>query len=103
MISGRSEPDAVMQPNGELIYGIHRTPSPAGEPAIAVFSPTAVAIFTETPHSSARNTLAVTIAELEPRDEQVRVRAARRTAPPSPPTSPPTLPTPAERRIPRSG
>ena len=48
MISGRSEPDAVMQPNGELIYGIHRTPSPAGEPAIAVFSPTAVAIFTET-------------------------------------------------------
>ena len=76
MISGRSEPDAVMQPNGELIYGIHRTPSPAGEPAIAVFSPTAVAIFTETPHSSARNTLAVTIAELEPRDEQVRVRAA---------------------------
>ncbi|HET9564603.1 MAG TPA: TOBE domain-containing protein, partial [Mycobacterium sp.] len=41
-----------------------------------MFSPTAVAIFTETPHSSARNTLAVTIAELEPRDEQVRVRAA---------------------------
>ncbi len=28
MISGRSEPDAVMQPNGELIYGIHRTPEP---------------------------------------------------------------------------
>jgi len=67
MISGRSEPDAVMQTNGQLIYGIHRTPSPAGEPAIAVFSPTAVAIFTETPHSSARNTLAVTIAELERR------------------------------------
>jgi molybdate transport system ATP-binding protein len=76
MIRGRSEPDGVRQPNGQLIYGIHRMPSPAAEPAIAVFSPTAVAIFTETPHSSARNTVVVTIAELEPRDEQVRIRAA---------------------------
>jgi molybdate transport system ATP-binding protein len=54
---------------------VHRTPVATGEPAIAAFSPTAVAIFTETPHSSARNILPVTISELEPRDEQVRVRS----------------------------
>ncbi len=75
MISGTSEADAVRPQNSQLVFGMHRTPVPSGEPAIAVFSPTAVAIFTETPHSSARNTFATTIAELEPRDEQVRVRA----------------------------
>ena len=77
MIRGTGEPDAVRQPDGQPIFGMHRTPVSNGDPAVAVFSPTAVAIFTETPHSSARNTFAVTIAEIEPRDEQVRVRAAR--------------------------
>ena len=76
MISGRCEADAVRQPTGQLVFGVHRAPGRTGEPAIAVFSPTAVAIFTEPPHSSARNTISVTISELEPRDEQVRVRAA---------------------------
>jgi len=75
MISGTSEDDAVRQPNAQLFFGVHRTPVATGEPAIAAFSPTAVAIFTETPHSSARNILPVTISELEPRDEQVRVRS----------------------------
>ncbi len=76
MISGSSRADAIMQPNGQVVFGMYRTPVPPGEPAIAVFGPTAVAIFTEAPHSSARNTLAVTISEFEPRDEQVRVRAS---------------------------
>jgi molybdate transport system ATP-binding protein len=75
MISGSSQADAVSRPTGQLVFGVHRIPVPTGEPAVAVFSPTAVAIFTETPHSSARNTFPVTISELEPRDEQVRVRA----------------------------
>ena len=75
MISGRSDADGVRRSDGSLVHGVKRTATPPGEPAIAVFSPTAVAIFTDEPHSSARNVLAVTIAELEPRDEQVRVRA----------------------------
>ena len=89
MIGGRSDADGVRHSDGQLIQGVSKAPTRAGEPAIAVFSPTAVVIFTEEPHSSARNIIAVTITELEPRDEQVRVRAATATASPSAPTSPP--------------
>ena len=78
MIGGRSDTDGVRHSDGQLIQGVSKTPTGAGEPAIAVFSPTAVVIFTDEPHSSARNIITVTITELEPRDEQVRVRAATR-------------------------
>ena len=76
MIAGHSDADGVRHSDGQLIQGVSQAAPRAGEPAIAVFSPTAVVIFTDEPHSSARNILAVTITELEPRDEQVRVRAA---------------------------
>ena len=78
MIGGRSDTDGVRHSDGQLIQGVSKTPTRVGEPAIAVFSPTAVVIFTDEPHSSARNIIAVTITELEPRDEQVRVRATTR-------------------------
>ncbi|MFT8396719.1 sulfate/molybdate ABC transporter ATP-binding protein [Propionibacterium sp.] len=45
-----------------------------GEPAAAVFSPSAVTISTSAPQGSARNVLPATIAELEPTGEMVRVR-----------------------------
>lgn len=50
-----------------------------GEPALAVFSPTVVAVYVEPPHGSPRNTFPVTVAELEPRDAQVRVRSHDRS------------------------
>ena len=46
-----------------------------GEPAAAVFSPTAVSVFLEPPGGSPRNNLPVTIAELQPAEDLVRVRA----------------------------
>ena len=75
MISGRSEADGVRDGNGVLIRGVNRTATTVGEAAMAVFSPTAVAVFTEAPHGSPRNTVRVTITEFEPRDQLVRVRA----------------------------
>lgn len=59
------------------IEGNHQEGAELAEaaPAAAVFSPSAVTISTEQPHGSARNMLAVTIAELEPTGEMVRVRA----------------------------
>lgn len=50
-------------------------PLAASESAVAVFSPTDVSIFLEAPAGSPRNNLLVTITELEPRGEVVRVRA----------------------------
>ena len=47
-----------------------------GEPAVAVFPPSAVAVFTERPQGSPRNVFRVRLAALEPRGDTVRLRAA---------------------------
>ncbi len=47
----------------------------AGEPAVALFSPAAVAVYRDDPHGSPRNTVAVTVAEIDIRGPAVRVRA----------------------------
>ncbi|OBF89463.1 molybdenum ABC transporter ATP-binding protein [Mycobacterium sp. 852002-51163_SCH5372311] len=46
----------------------------AGQNAIAVFPPTAVAVYQNKPHGSPRNTVEVTIAELDTRGSAVLVR-----------------------------
>lgn len=74
LVTGTAETSGVRSAGGELVEGVYRTDTALGEPAIAVFSPSAVAVYDELPHGSPRNTIAVTIGELEPRDDQVRVR-----------------------------
>ena len=63
-------------------------PPRTGTPAVAVFRPSAVGVFRQPPGGSPRNVVAVTITELEPHGDQVRVRAgdlsADVTARPSP-------------------
>ena len=61
---------------GLEVEGTPHTPLLVGDPALAVFSPTVVSVHAERPGGSARNAFPVTIAELEPRDAQVRVRAS---------------------------
>ncbi|MDH6194304.1 molybdate transport system ATP-binding protein [Mycobacterium frederiksbergense] len=46
-----------------------------GVPATAVFSPSSVAVYRREPHGSPRNTVAVTVAELDSRGPGIRVRA----------------------------
>ena len=60
---------------GPLVDGIARTPLSVAEPATAVFTPSAVSVYLEVPHGSPRNLFAVTITELEPRGDHVRLRA----------------------------
>ncbi|MGI8613412.1 MAG: sulfate/molybdate ABC transporter ATP-binding protein [Nocardioidaceae bacterium] len=76
LVSGTALNAGVRQPNGQLIEGLPPPHLAPGTPAIAVFSPGAVSVFKERPNGSPRNVLPVTITELEPRDEQVRIRAA---------------------------
>ncbi len=47
----------------------------AGEPAVAVFPPSAVAVFTERPRGSPRNVFRVRLSALEPRGDSIRLRA----------------------------
>lgn len=47
----------------------------AGDPGVAVFPPSAVSVFLNDAHGSPRNSFAVTITDLEPHGDQVRVRA----------------------------
>ncbi len=46
----------------------------AGHPAVAVFSPAAVAVYRDPPDGSPRNTVALRVAELDSRGPTVRVR-----------------------------
>lgn len=48
----------------------------AGEPAVAVFPPSAVAVFNERPEGSPRNVFRVRLSALEPRGDTIRLRAA---------------------------
>jgi molybdate transport system ATP-binding protein len=75
LIRGTAEDRGVRQDDGRTIEGLPLAPLVRGEAAIAVFAPSAVSVFVERPHGSPRNTIEVTITELEPRDDQVRVRA----------------------------
>jgi molybdate transport system ATP-binding protein len=47
-----------------------------GEPAVAVFTPAATAVYRDEPHGSPRNTVEVMVAELDSRGPAIRVRAA---------------------------
>jgi molybdate transport system ATP-binding protein len=77
LITGTAEDGAVRPARGgPVVGGVVRTPLSVGEPATAVFSPNAVSVFLSAPHGSPRNVFEVTVTELEPRGDQVRVRAA---------------------------
>ncbi|MBA2455344.1 MAG: ATP-binding cassette domain-containing protein [Nocardioidaceae bacterium] len=80
MITGEASGTGVEHQSGLFIEGLGATGITPGTTAIAVFSPSAVSVFRQPPHGSPRNVLPVTITELEPRDEQVRIRADDLTA-----------------------
>ncbi|MEO3759417.1 ATP-binding cassette domain-containing protein [Mycobacterium sp. B14F4] len=60
---------------GAIWHGSPDSDVPAGQPAVALFAPAAVAVYRERPHGSPRNTVEVTIAELDTRGPAIRVRA----------------------------
>jgi molybdate transport system ATP-binding protein len=74
LIPGRATSDGLGADDGTPIVG-RPEGAGTGEAAVAVFSPNAVAVFRETPRGSPRNSLRVTVGELEPRGDLVRVHA----------------------------
>jgi molybdate transport system ATP-binding protein len=56
------------------IHGLAESELAAGRPAAALFRPAAVSVFATPPGGSPRNALTVTVADLEPLGDRVRVR-----------------------------
>ncbi|WP_296605250.1 ATP-binding cassette domain-containing protein [Nocardioides sp.] len=81
MVSGTWDDGAVLDADGVAIRGLAAEVGPGpGERVVAVFRPSAVSVFREAPGGSPRNSLAVTITDLEPHGDQVRVRAGHLAA-----------------------
>ncbi|WP_443217692.1 TOBE domain-containing protein [Pseudonocardia sp. UM4_GMWB1] len=75
LVPGVAEGSGVRTADGTEIRG--RVVEVAeGEPAVAVFPPSAVAVHASRPEGSPRNVVPVRIAALEPRGDTVRLRAA---------------------------
>ena len=60
---------------GPVWHGIPGVDTVAGASGVALFSPTAVAVYRKAPHGSPRNTVEVTVAELDSLGSAIRVRA----------------------------
>jgi molybdate transport system ATP-binding protein len=81
MVPGTWQDGAVLEEDGMRVTGLVGDPAPrAGSSVVAVFRPHAVSVFREAPGGSPRNSLRVTVTELEPYGDQVRVRAGHLAA-----------------------
>ena len=68
--------DGAVRAEGLVVHGLVEGPAPAdGDAAIAAFRPQAVAVYREEVHGSPRNAFPVTITDVEPRADLIRVRA----------------------------
>jgi molybdate transport system ATP-binding protein len=76
LVAGTAGTDGVLTTRWGTTW--HGSPGPdlvAGESAVALFNPAAVAVYRDKPHGSPRNTVEVTVAELDSRGAVIRVRA----------------------------
>ena len=75
LVRGTWREDAV-HADPLVVHGLVEGDPPAeGEAAIAAFRPQAVAVYNEAVHGSPRNSFLVTVTEVEPRGDLVRVHA----------------------------
>lgn len=77
LVAGTIESDGVLRTaSGERWHGVPAEPLAVGGPAVAVFTPAAVAVYPEPPKGSPRNVVAARIAELESHGAAIRVRSS---------------------------
>lgn len=75
LVSGRWGADGALYTDwGTQWHGSAEPGMAVGDPAVALFTPAAVAVYRRAPHGSPRNALAVTVAELDSRGPAIRVR-----------------------------
>ena len=81
LVPGTACAEGLKTADGFVVVG-HAEEVDAGEPAVAVFPPSAVAVFREEPHGSPRNVVPVRLAAVEPHGDLVRLRAGVRAGGP---------------------
>ena len=78
LVAGTIVPEGMTTPDGRLFAGQHDpdwSPVP-GQAGVAAFPPSSVSVFLGDVHGSPRNSFPVTITDLEPYGDQIRVRAS---------------------------
>ncbi|MDO9454667.1 sulfate/molybdate ABC transporter ATP-binding protein [Nocardioides sp.] len=76
LVVGAWHDGALVLDDGTTLAGLVAGESPVdGEPVVAVFRPTAVAVYRSAPHGSPRNVVPATVTQVEPLGDLVRVRA----------------------------
>jgi molybdate transport system ATP-binding protein len=76
LVAGAWRDGCVEDPDGVRVHGqVEGGPLAEGEAAIATFRPTAVAVYRDQVEGSPRNELTVTVTELEPLANLIRVHA----------------------------
>jgi molybdate transport system ATP-binding protein len=76
LITGFAAEDGLRTSGGYLVAGIPADDVIHGEPAVAVFEPSAVAIYSQGYPGSPRNTADAVVGSLEPHGPVIRVRAS---------------------------
>lgn len=77
LVTGTVAPEGITTPDGRLFAGQHDPewlPVP-GHAGVAAFPPSSVSVFLGDVHGSPRNSFPVTVTDLEPHGDQIRVRA----------------------------
>ena len=75
LVAGRWTDDGLVTGDGLRVVGEPAEVGPvAGEPAVAVFPPSAVSVFLTAPGGSPRNAVEVTVTSVEPQAGHLRVR-----------------------------
>lgn len=74
MVAGAAEGHSVRSVGGVVVEGMASESLQDGDPAVAVFSPSAVAVHLTPPGGSPRNVIPATITEIEPLGDRMRVR-----------------------------
>jgi molybdate transport system ATP-binding protein len=75
LLTGAVTATGITTPAGQVISGHRDDTTVPGQTGVAVFPPAAVSVFLTEEHGSPRNSFPVTITDLEPHGDQIRVRA----------------------------
>lgn len=75
LVSGTVTPTGIRSADGLEFAGLHDAPLAQGQAGVAAFPPSAVSVFLSEAHGSPRNSYQVTVTDLEPHGDQIRVRA----------------------------
>jgi molybdate transport system ATP-binding protein len=76
LVNGTVGPEGTLQAADGTLWHATGDKAPAGVRAVAVFSPSAVSVYRDAPHGSPRNTVAVTVTQIDAVATGIRVSSA---------------------------